>query len=399
MTDVRTWLKFLTGDRDSILRIARDRGAIWIGLIFVLSAGFAREYDGEDLLHEPYHLLIPVAASLAISFLLFVPFWLRIEKVQRPALGSAYRPFLTLFWMIAPMAWLYAIPYDRLLSAAGSVEANMWTLAFVSVWRVTLISRVISVLTGRSFWNVLLVVLAISDIAVQIAISFVPVPILQVMGGVRLTESDQVIQNFTLILRFFGMLGLVIIGPAALFALFGRRSGWNVEPATTRMHMTHRPLFYVAIVSVVAWVGVVPLTQPEQQRRRAAERELYAGRIASAIELMSAYPRDAFPPHWDPPPRIGYPTQDPPLLDVVDVLGDGRGRDWVRGAYLDKVTRTFFEPTARYVLPEEQWARARLLIERLPEGPALLKEYDDNFRWPGSHPTTSPATQPLVDVR
>src|SRR5688572_7328691 len=99
MTDLRTWLKFLVGDRESILRIARDRAAIWIGLLFVLSAGFAREYDGEDLLREPWHALIPIPASLLISFMLFVPFWARMERARRPALGSAYRAFLTLFWM------------------------------------------------------------------------------------------------------------------------------------------------------------------------------------------------------------------------------------------------------------------------------------------------------------
>jgi hypothetical protein len=210
MTNIRTWLRFLAGDRDAILRIAQDRAAIWVGLLFVLSAGFAREYDGEDLLREPYHLLIPVAASVVLSFVLFMPFWSRIERTQRPPLASAYRQFLTLFWMIAPMAWLYAIPYERLLDAPGSVRANMWTLAIVSVWRVTLISRVIGVLTGRSFLNVLTVVLAIADVAVQIAITFVPVPIFQVMSGVRLTESDALFQSATLMLRFFGIIGLLI---------------------------------------------------------------------------------------------------------------------------------------------------------------------------------------------
>lgn len=398
MTDVRTWLKFLTGDREAILRIARDRGAIWIGLLFVLSAGFAREYDGEDLLREPWHVLIPIAASIVISLMIFVPFWFRIEAPQRPPLAAAYRAFLTLFWMTAPMAWLYAIPYERLLSAPGSVRANMWTLAFVAVWRVVLISRVMSVLTGRSLHAALFVVLMISDIAVQVAISFVPVPIMQFMGGVRLTESDLMLQGTTFLLRIVGILGLLILVPATLLVLFGPCSGWRSELAATAQR-PRGPLLYVAIASLVVWVGILPLTQPEQQRRRAVERELYAGRIASAISMMSAHPRDAFPPHWDPPPRIGYPREEPPLLDVMEVLVDGRGSEWVRAAYLDKVARSFFEPTARYVIREEQWARARPLIERLPEGPALLKEYDDEFSWPGYHPTTSPATQPFVEAK
>jgi len=35
-----------------------------------LLPAFAREYDGEDLLHEPWHLLLPLVASLATSFIL-----------------------------------------------------------------------------------------------------------------------------------------------------------------------------------------------------------------------------------------------------------------------------------------------------------------------------------------
>ena len=33
----------------------------------MISAGFAREYDGEDLLREPFHIFIPLAASFVAS--------------------------------------------------------------------------------------------------------------------------------------------------------------------------------------------------------------------------------------------------------------------------------------------------------------------------------------------
>src|SRR5437763_4576239 len=68
---IGTLLRYLIGDRRAILEIAGNRHALWVGLLFVLSAGFAREYDGEDLLHEPWHLFIPLAASLVASLLLY----------------------------------------------------------------------------------------------------------------------------------------------------------------------------------------------------------------------------------------------------------------------------------------------------------------------------------------
>lgn len=56
---ITTILKYLCGNRQSILRIAASHDAIWVGGLLVLSAGLAREYDGEDLWHQPWHLLLP----------------------------------------------------------------------------------------------------------------------------------------------------------------------------------------------------------------------------------------------------------------------------------------------------------------------------------------------------
>ena len=61
---------------------------MWIGLLFVLAAGVAREYDGEDLWHEPWHVLLPLGASLATSLVLYLLVrlvaWLRTSS--EPAL-------------------------------------------------------------------------------------------------------------------------------------------------------------------------------------------------------------------------------------------------------------------------------------------------------------------------
>ena len=120
-----TILRFLFGSRDAIERIAACRQAPWIGLLLVFSAALAREYDGQDLLHEPWHLFLPLFASLATSFLLYL--LLRVVGWFRSAgwnpFWSGYWSFLGLYWMTAPLAWLYAIPVERFLSAliCGSI--------------------------------------------------------------------------------------------------------------------------------------------------------------------------------------------------------------------------------------------------------------------------------------
>jgi hypothetical protein len=71
-------------------------------LLFVLSAGLAREYDAEDLWRKPWHVLLPLAASLVGSFVLYLLVravgFLQLRKT--PDLPG-YGVFLGLYWLIA----------------------------------------------------------------------------------------------------------------------------------------------------------------------------------------------------------------------------------------------------------------------------------------------------------
>src|SRR5262245_12894612 len=67
-----TPLRLLIGDREAILALARSRWTLAIGTILVLAAGFAREFDQEDLLAKPWYLVIPFAASTVVAFLVFL---------------------------------------------------------------------------------------------------------------------------------------------------------------------------------------------------------------------------------------------------------------------------------------------------------------------------------------
>ena len=100
---IGTLLGYLIGNRAAILTLAAHPRAWVVGLVFVLSAGFAREYDGEDLLHEPWHLLLPLAASLGSSFFLYCILYgiSTFSRQDGPSFFSAYRSFLNLFWLTA----------------------------------------------------------------------------------------------------------------------------------------------------------------------------------------------------------------------------------------------------------------------------------------------------------
>ena len=182
---IATLFRYLIGNRAAIQRIATTRGAVWIGALFVLSAGLAREYDAADLIAEPWRLLIPFGASLGTSFLLYCLVYLAVWRrtVDSPPFAPTFVTFLSLYWMTAPLAWLYALPVERLMSAGKATLANLYLLGLVSIWRVALMTRVVNVLFGTgvvaAFWLVML----FADTFALAILFLTPVPILNLMGG------------------------------------------------------------------------------------------------------------------------------------------------------------------------------------------------------------------------
>ncbi len=173
------------------------------------------------------------------------------------------------------------------------------------------------------------------------ALAFVPLPVVSFMGGVRLSESDQVIRNVTCFIQCWGGLLLPVCIVFSLITFVTAKPSWQLTTASVGCsYRANRSLWVVSLVSVAAWVTVLPFTQPEQQLRRTVEQTLRAGQLQEGLDLMLSHDRDDFPPHWDPPPRIGYADQRPPLLDIAELI-DEKSENWVRGAYAEKLRLAF----------------------------------------------------------
>lgn len=327
------------GSREAIFALAAHRDTLWLGLIFVMSAAFAREYDGEDLLYEPWHLLLPVAASLGTSFVLFtlvsVVAWR--HGVSWHGFWSRYRVFLSLYWMTAPLAWLYAIPAERFLNAGDATSVNLYLLAIVSLWRVVLITRVLSLLFSTSATQVFFVVMLFADTLAITLVSWIDVQILAVMGGVRLTEAEQALAAAKILVILLGALTWPIWFIGTMTLVIFRWSKWHwalvTEPLTQAMG---RPVWLFGTVSVLVWSLPLPWTQPEQQLRGSVERDFRGGRYRELIATMSAHQRDDFPPHWDPPPRIGGARERRQILKIIPAMAPETA-PWVRDLYFDKL--------------------------------------------------------------
>ncbi len=374
---VRTLVLYLVGSRQAIFDIASDRHGLWVGLLLVLSAGLARDYDGADLLHEPWHLLIPVGASLAASFLLFLAAWGRFLYLaqDRPMFFASYRAFLSLFWMTAPLAWLYAIPYERFLSAGDATAANLWTLALVAAWRVALMTRVISVLTGRGLASSFCLVMAVADAVALAAVYLMPRPLLTLMAGIGLTESDAFLQGTAMLVSCLGILSAPLWGLLGLLAYFSGHKAWQVPVGTSEMGSPSRGMWTLTALSLAIWLPILPWTQAEQRLRYRVERDMKAGRIAEALDLMSEHSPSDFPPHWDPPPREGYGETSPHLLEVMEVLLAHEVAPWVQTSYMAKFRRYFDTYFFNSVITGNNLAPLVRILKRLPDVPNRVVEY------------------------
>lgn len=355
MLGLTTILKFLLFNRQAIRQIAHSPVAVWPGLFFVFSAAFAREYDGEYLVAEPWHLLIPVTASLVACGCMSLLLWiLTRSKGIRIGYLSVFRPFLNLYWMTAPLAWLYAIPFERMMTPGDATTANLTLLGIVAAWRVALMVRSVQVLFDCRLFTAIIPVMFFSVLLVMAALWLVPGPIFMIMGGIRLSESEDVILGFRL------MLGLAAWGSVLFWLIFyvilctRKELGWSWTLDSNRSNQTETndatpasrrslsvPLWLVAIAANLTWYPILKRTQPEQALRYQAKQLILEQNFARLCNLTQAYPESEFPPHWDPPPRPAYGESEPPVIDVLIGLMKHNGAQWMIAHYDRKLNDQF----------------------------------------------------------
>lgn len=399
---------FLIGNRDAILDLASSRWTLLVGFLFVLSASLARNYDGAALLLEPavltHGLLASVGNALVLFTLIYMVAMMRLKHTPdgyAPSFLSGYLSFLGLFWMTAPMGWLYGIPYERMFDRpVAAVEANLWTLALVSIWRVALITRVLAVLWRTPTGSVLFIVLLFADVVVLIAANTMTTPLINFMGGLQHTEEDALIAGLTLALMFWSFLLAIPMLIAAAISVRWFRPRWFV-PAAAPGAGASRGMIGLACAAILMWLPPMIITQPEQHHRHRAESLLRAGDIETAFAEMSTRDRRHHPPIWDPPPRLGYGEMNPPMADIVRALRAQPFAPWVRDLYLPKVsvyvrsvgsmymTYSRFEDLAAYVIssydrcPDEDKSLQTLIAKRdairllLDQDPALARSERD----------------------
>src|SRR5262249_43676014 len=146
-------------------------------------------------------------------------------------------------------------------------------------------------------------VMACADVLAEAAVWHAPGPIIEVMGGIRYSESARVLRGGRGYVMFFGGLSLPGWLGGAVVCVARIRSAWqgaNDQAAGRRRQPWG---LAVAILSLLVWIPLLSIAQPEQQNRRRVEGLLKQGQVAEALEEMSRFSPEDFPPHWAPPSR------------------------------------------------------------------------------------------------
>jgi len=374
-----TLLLYFGGDATAIVVIAGNPWSGVLGLLFVLSTGLARHYDTHDLRAEPWHVFVPLAVSLLLSALLYAVLYLLVASqtsIWLPLL-SGWWCMIGLMWLTAPLAWLYAIPYQRWLSAEASVRAKLVTLGIVSLWRVLLMGRAVSLLFPATPWSGYALVLLVADSAAlagmavtrpAAAPSSTPRIILG-MATIGPSQPDQAAGLTCLI----SALGIVTLPLWLIGALTGKAATdtWLWNDAGPPAAPPDLPLWLLAVLALLLFVSVLFYTQPAQRRRSHIEALFKEGKVRQALAELSSQTPDAFPPQWQAPPACHF-REPPALLDVIETVAWVQCAPWVRSVYLERFRRFLSDPYW-YWFYDADLERIAALLKRLPEGPELAR--------------------------
>ena len=336
-----TLLRYLFGHAGAIRKVASSPMAVPVGLLLVFSAAVARNYDQEWFGGPPTWLLPPLVVSVISGFwlLLFVSrAWAEEPLRESLHVGGFWGitcSFFGLFWMTAPIAWLYAIPLERYCDPLTAARGNVWLLAVVSVWRVLLMSRVVSVISGWSFarcFGLVLLPASLEAVVFSIAGDSIGQRLMKSMGGLRNSPAEDVMfaaYNVAANIALCALLATLVI--RGLFAI------WKKPPPSTwapeiDLKPSRGPWIFLALV---AGLWACACVVPQSELKLTHEATLLAKKKdwPGLMTFLSKHRREDFAPAVTLPPS---PWEFHTQRDVPQALRHVTPESpaWVQEVYL-----------------------------------------------------------------
>ena len=374
---MRILIKYLLGSEEAIRAVAAGRNVWPLGPLLVLLTAFPRNYDQTWIGETPLLWLFgPLIFSTVSGLFLFYTLhglflrWRRDPDLPRSSLTHQAASFMGLFWLTAPIAWLYALPVERFLDPLAATRANLALLGVVALWRVLLMARVIQVIQGASFIAGLVWVLVPSCVEVMVIslMGFLQ-HIGSMMGGLRNSPEEDL-----LIWAFKGVFNTALLGVPA-FLVIGvfliQRSSHSLRPFP-KTSSVRVPWGFLGLATAV-WLGLSIPAQIQVRRNAVVEDLMATNSPRAVLDYLAAHTPGDFAPSRPLPPKAFERTvysQLPPLFAAL------RADDppWVQ-AHLMKRFREMLshpgEPDLRRPDPKG-WDSLLEGLAKIPEGQAWI---------------------------
>lgn len=384
---------FLVGRRTAILRVVNCPQGLLFGGLLVATVALAREYDSISLWHQPLSLAAPFVASVILAAVIYLGlrFWMGVSgwKMASSAAGQPFRQFLTGYWWTAPLAWLYAVPIEVMTDELLAVRFNLAALTIVSLWRVLLFSRVVSVIHGIPYWISLVWILLPCMALAFFGLIQRLFNLVTVMGGIQLTPSEEIISNYISAVIYILTIGaipvLILAVVGSVYCVKALNKTPTSDPAADLPAVAGwEPALLAAPLAVTLLLcGGMWHFQPQRQRAYRVDRWLASGDVQRAVNYMQAGTAADFPTAWTPPPHRPFYQEGPTLAALVPALEQADPAAWVGQRLLhnasDRLGRecrwavsgrySWETPQAADLEPIERCLDlARLIERRLPAG-------------------------------
>lgn len=356
---------YLIGNRGAIERIAATPWAWVVGAVLVISAGLARNYDHLDLLRQPSWIIGPFAASIFSTVFIFT--WI-IFGLSLKGYGRNLLTFLNLVWLTAPCAWIYGIPVELFTDLLAATKWNIAFLAIVSLWRVALIIRALSIIWEAPWLRVSLFVIAPAALEMMVGSFFKGLSLVGIMGGVRLPPHDELLRQatgFTAIASFWIFLATFI----AMIFIRG-----SAKMPLHRQGLAFPKFCLIpATAAALVWAGIAIPFQPQIQNRHRLAELIRQQNYDAAIAFASSKQREDFPAiHYLAPDPTDY-IYDYPLEPLEKLPPDAPA--WLREEWTNNAIEAHKAPFA--INDPERLTHLR---DKHPEIFATLREYESFLR-------------------
>jgi hypothetical protein len=191
--------------RHGSLYLAFGLGAGWL-------AGIGRYWDHPNAALWQY----AGVGSVAYLFLMSLLLWLILIPLSPR--NWTYRNVLTFVGMTAPPGLLYALPVERWVSLSTAQDINVWFLAVVALWRMTLLFLYLKRSAGLNTFQVIVAVLFPVDlIIVALTLLNLEKAVFEMMAGLR---SAPPTPNDSAYAILVGLTAISTIGLPVLFVAY-----------------------------------------------------------------------------------------------------------------------------------------------------------------------------------